>query len=179
MRFRTRSAAAGATLALLLGVSNPAGAGDGGDSGVVAHLKNLRESRSKLYCTCNNIPGRILVFDLVVENRSETSRSVFAFVWANNDEVTPPERALWPVSAVDTCLTDTGELAVSSPEDGVRIDLEPGASVVVDGRSLPQPIGWMNGKLVSFRELHVELWDQTGDRILKEVFEVELPGEER
>jgi hypothetical protein len=179
MRTRAGSTVAGCTLALLLGFSNPVWAADGGDPEVVAHLKNLRERPSKLYCTCNNIPGRNLVFDLIVENHSQASRSVFAFVWANNDEVTPPERALWPVSAVDTCLTDTGELAVSSPEEGVRVDVEPGRSVVLDDISLLQPIGWMNGRLVSFRQLHLELWNQAGERVFKNVVEVRLPGDER
>jgi len=167
------------TAAFLLGPFNPVWAEDGGDPEVVAHLKNLRERPSKLYCTCNNIPGRNLVFDLSVENRSQASRSVFAFVWATNDEVTPPERALWPVSAVDTCLTDTGELDVSRPEEGVRVDIEPGRSVVVKGNSLLQPIGWMNGELVSFRQLHLELWNEAGERIFKNVVEAKLSEEGR
>jgi hypothetical protein len=179
MRSRPGSAAAVCTAVCLLGFFNPVRAEDGGDPEVVAHLKGLRERPSKLYCSCNNIPGRDLVFDLVVENRSDAPRSVFAFVWASNDEVTPPERALWPVSAVDTCLTDTGELDVSSPEEGVRVDVEPGQSVVVDNISLLQPIGWMNGRLVSFRQLHLELWNQAGERTFKSVVEVKLPGEDR
>lgn len=177
MRSGAGSAIAVCTAALLLGPFNRVWAGDGGGPEVVAHLKNLRERPSKLYCSCNNIPGRDLVFDLIVESRSQASRSVFAFVWATNDEVTPPERALWPVSAVETCLTDTGELDVSSPEEGVRVDIEPGQSVVVKGNSLLQPIGWMNGELVSFRQLHVELWNQAGERTFKKVVEVRLPGE--
>ncbi len=179
MRSRPGSAVAVCTAAILLGPFNPVWAEDGGDPEVVAHLKNLRERPSKLYCACNNIPGRELVFDLIVESRSQASRSVFAFVWATNDEVTPPERALWPVSAVDTCLTDTGELDISSPEEGVRVDIEPGRFVGVNDNSLLQPIGWMNGELVSFRQLHLELWNQAGERIFKNVVEVTLPGEDR
>jgi hypothetical protein len=179
MGSRASFAAAVCTAALLLGFFNAVRAEADGNPEVTAHLKNLRERPSKLYCSCNNIPGRELVFDLAIENRSPASRSVFAFVWATNDEVTPPERALWPVSAVDTCLTDSGELDVSSPEEGVRVDIEPGRSVVLDGNSLLQPIGWMNGRLVGFRQLHLELWNQAGERIFEDVIEVELPGEER
>jgi hypothetical protein len=162
-----------------LGLVSPVRADERGGLDVVAHLKDLRERPSKIYCSCNNIPGRDLVFDLIIENRSGAHRSVFAFVWANNDEVNPPERALWPVSAVDTCLTDTGELDISSPEEGVRVDIEPGQSVVVDDISLLQPIGFMNGRLVSFRQLRVELWNQAGERIFESVVEVRLPHSDR
>ena len=81
------------------------------------------------------------------------------------------------MSAVDTCLTKTGELGVSGPEEGVRVDIEPGRSVVLHDNSLLQPIGWMNGRLVSFRQLHLKLWNPAGERIFKGVVDVELEGE--
>jgi hypothetical protein len=132
---------------------------------VVARIEHIRETPSALYCECNQIRGRNLVFDLALENRSDRSLTVYAFVWAANDRVDPAERGLWPVAAVDSCLTKTGELKIQDPRRGARCALRPRGAATLKGSSLLQPIGWFEGRLVSFETLRVEVWSADAGRL--------------
>ena len=107
-----------------------------------------------------------VVFDVVIKNRSNESRTVDAFLWAANDKVNPPERGLWPVASVDTCLTDTGELKVSEPKKGERFKLGPKAVVKRTGQSILLPMGWYEGELVRFHTIRLEIWSIDGKRLL-------------
>ena len=140
-----------------------------------AVIENLHERPSRLYCSCNNIDGEDLVFDLVVENRGSPARTLRAFVWASNDEVSPPERALWPVTAVGSALDERGELRVSDPNDGVRLDLPAGRSHRIVDCSLLQPMGWYAGSRVRFKLLRVQLWAEDGSLALSRDFAVQTP----
>ena len=150
------------SLVLLNVLATPPVEGADSDSGVTASIENLDERPTSLYCSCNNIDGRELVFDLAVTNRSKVHQQVHAFVWATNDQVSPPERGLWPLSAIDTSLTETGELEVTDPTAGTLIDVPPGASVRVEENTIRQPIGWIEGELVSFQSLWLQLWSAEG-----------------
>jgi hypothetical protein len=146
--------------------------GTGG--GVTAAIENLGERPSSLYCSCNNIEGRELVFDLAIANQTAVAQRVYAFVWATNDGVTPPERGLWPVSAVDSCLTETGELDVREPSAGTLVEVLSGTSVRVEENTIQQPIGWYEGQLVSFESLWIQLWSVDGELVFETV--VDLGG---
>jgi hypothetical protein len=148
---------------------------------IAARIENLREAPSSLYCECNNIPGRDLVFDLVVQNKSNVQKTVYAFIWATNDNVNPPERSLWPVSAVNSCLTETGELDVSDPRTGKKIELAAGGLSRLKGKTILQPIGWFEGELVRFQKLRIEIWLAGGGRIFvrEQKLSSRLPFEER
>jgi hypothetical protein len=137
------------------------------ESVVTASIENLDERPTSLYCACNNIDGRELVFDLTVTNRSDAPRQVYAFVWASNDQVSPPERGLWPLSAIDASLTDTGELEVTDPSAGTLIELQSGASVRLKENTIRQPIGWFEGELVSFQALWLQLWSAEGELVFE------------
>jgi hypothetical protein len=139
---------------------------------VTAAIGNLSERESELYCSCNNIDGRELVFDLIVTNASATPKRVYAFVWAANDQVSPPERGLWPLSAVETCLTETGELDVRDPTSGTLIKVPPADSALVQENAILQPIGWMDGKLVSYELLRLQLWSSEGELVYETVLEL-------
>ena len=134
---------------------------------VTADIENLHTRPSQIYCSCNNMPGRELVFDLVVENNGEAARTVYAFVWATNDEVSPPERGLWPVAAVDSCLTSTGELDVTDCTSGTEVNIDGQGSVTVSGNSILEPAVHYRGKLVEFRRVRIELWSRSGNRIFQ------------
>jgi len=136
-------------------------------SPVTADVKNLHNRPSKIYCPCNNMPGRDLVFDLTVENNSEQATTVYAFVWVTNDEVSPPERALWPTSDVDSCLAETGELNVTDYTAGAKINLRGLDSATLSANSILQPFGYYKGQLLDFHELRIELWSNTGLRIFE------------
>ena len=138
-----------------------------GQSPVTADVKNLHNRPSKIYCPCNNMPGRDLVFDLTVENNSEQAKTVYAFVWVTNDEVSPPERALWPTSAVDSCLTNTGQLNVTDYTTGTKINLNGQDSATLSANSILQPFGYYKGQILNFHELRIELWSNTGSRIFE------------
>ena len=136
-------------------------------SPVTADVKKLHNRPSKIYCPCNNMPGRDLVFDLTVENNAEEATTVYAFVWATNDEVSPPERALWPTSAVDSCLTKTGELNVTDYTAGTKINLSGENSATLSSNTILQPFGYYEGQLIDFHKLRIELWSKTGSRIFE------------
>jgi hypothetical protein len=137
-------------------------------------VENLHERPSNLYCSCNNIDGEDLVFDLVVGNRGSQARTLHAFVWASNDDVSPPERALWPVSAVVSALDERGELRISDPAAGVRLDLPAGRTQRFGDCSVLQPIGWYAGSRVRFKLLRVQLWDEDGSLALSRDFPAEF-----
>ncbi|MHC4738265.1 MAG: hypothetical protein ACYS9Y_05105 [Planctomycetota bacterium] len=134
---------------------------------VTADVKKLHNRPSKIYCPCNNMPGRDLVFDLTVENNAEEAKTVYAFVWVTNDEVSPPERALWPTSAVDSCLTNTGQLNVTDYTAGTKINLKVGDMATLSANSILQPFGYYKGQLLDFHEMRIELWSNTGSRIFE------------
>ncbi len=140
---------------------------------VTADIENLHTRPSQIYCLCNNMPGRELVFDLVVENSGKATRTVYAFVWATNDEVFPPERGLWPVVAVDSCLTSTGELNVTDCTSGTAVNIDGQESVTVSGNSILEPAVHYKGQLVEFRKLRIELWSKTGNRIFEKTIDRE------
>lgn len=142
------------------------------ESGVTASIENLDERPTSLYCSCNNIDGRELVFDLAVTNRSDVYQQVYAFVWATNDQVSPPERGLWPLSAIDASLTDTGELEVTDPSAGTLIELPSGASVRLKENTIRQPIGWLEGELVSFQSLWLQLWSAEEELVFEAVVDL-------
>ena len=54
---------------------------------VTAQITNLHHKSSTLYCSCNGIDGRDLMFDLLVRNRRTETQTLYAFVWATNDAV--------------------------------------------------------------------------------------------
>lgn len=139
---------------------------------VTADIEKLHTQPSQIYCLCNNMPGRELVFDLVVENRGKATRTVYAFVWATNDEVSPPERGLWPVAAVDSCLTSTGELNVTDYTSGTEVNIDGHGSVTVSGNSILEPAVHYKGQLVEFRKLRIELWSKTGNRIFERTIDL-------
>ncbi|MHC4395153.1 MAG: hypothetical protein ACYS1A_05820 [Planctomycetota bacterium] len=136
-------------------------------SPVTADVKNPHNRPSKIYCPCNNMPGRDLVFDLTVENNAEEAKTVYAFVWATNDDISPPERALWPTSAVDSCLTKTGRLNVTDYTAGTEINLSGKNSITLSSNTILQPFGYYKGQLIDFHELRIELWSNTGSRIFE------------
>ena len=138
---------------------------------VTADIENLHTQPSHIYCLCNNMPGRELVFDLVVENSGKSTRTVYAFVWATNDEVSPPERGLWPVAAVDSCLTSTGELNVTDYTSGTELNIDGQGSVTVSGNSILEPAVHYKGQLVEFCKLRIELWSRTGNRIFEKTID--------
>jgi len=140
---------------------------------LVVSIENLRETASGLYCSCDNIDGRELVFDLLVENRSSRDRILFAFVWASNDSVLPPERGLWPVEAVGACLDESGNLRITEPTAGRRSDLPAGRTLRIRDCALLQPIGWYQGLRVRFKALRVELWTAGGGRLLSRDFAID------
>ena len=146
---------------------------DQGQPVVTADIENLHARPSQIYCPCNNMPGRELVFDLVVENSGKATRTVYAFVWATNDEVSPPERGLWPVAAVDSCLTRTGELNVTDYTRGTEVNVDGQESVTVSGNSILEPAVHYKGQLVEFRKLRIELWSRTGNRIFQKTIDRE------
>ena len=138
---------------------------------VTADIENLHTQPSQIYCLCNNMSGRELIFDLVVENSGKATRTVYAFVWATNDEVSPPERGLWPVAAVDSCLTSTGELNVTDYASGTEVNIDGQESVTVSGNSILEPAVHYKGQLVEFRKLRIELWSKTGNRIFEKTID--------
>jgi hypothetical protein len=142
-----------------------------GESVVTADIENLHTQPSQIYCACNDMPGRELVFDLAVENSAKATRTVYAFVWATNDEVSPPERGLWPVAAVDSCLTSTGELNVTDYTSGTEVSINGQGSVTVPGNSILEPAVHYKGQLVEFRKLRIELWSRTGNRIFQKTID--------
>jgi len=113
------------------------------------------------------MPGRDLVFDLTIENNTEEATTVYAFVWVTNDHVSPPERALWPTSAVDSCLTETGELNVTDYTAGAKINLSGRDSATLSANSILQPFGYYKGQLLDFHELRIELWSNNGSCIFE------------
>lgn len=140
---------------------------------VTVDVRNLHNRESKIYCPCNNMPGRDLVFDLVVENNGDEAQTVYAFVWATNDEVSPPERGLWPTSAVDSCLSEAGELNVTDYTVGAEINLDRQDSRTISRNSILQPFGYYKGELIDFRKLRIELWSKTGNRIFEKTVNIE------
>lgn len=145
-------------------------------SAITAQITNLHHKPSALYCSCNGIDGRDLIFDLLVRNRRTETQNVYAFVWATNDAVSPPERGLWPVAAVDTCLTDTGQLRITDCTAGRRITVPGRGTVTVQGNAILEPLGWLDGKPVSFRTLRVELWSVTDGRVFQQTVDLLGPG---
>jgi hypothetical protein len=159
-------------VALLNPPGSPRAGTLGGENGVTAAIENLGERPTSLYCSCNNIDGRELVFDLAITNQTAVAQQVYAFVWATNEEVSPPERGLWPLSAVDTCLTETGELDVRKPLAGTLVEVPSGASVRVRENTIVQPIGWFEGQLVSFESLWLQLWSAEGELVFEAVIDL-------
>jgi len=128
---------------------------------------NLRERPSDIYCSCNNIPGRDLVFDLIIANNESKRQTVYAFVWATNDDLSPPERGLWPLSAVDSCLTETGGLRIKDHTTGRRIEVQGKQAVTIAENSILEPIGYQDGKLMSFSQLLIQLWSEPGNMVFE------------
>ncbi len=140
---------------------------------VTATLTNLRERPSEIYCPCNNIPGRDLVFDIIITNKGEKPQTVYAFVWATNDDLSPPERGIWPISAVDSCLTDRGELSVKDHTTGRRIEVQGRKAVTIAENSILEPIGYQDGKLMSFCKLRIQLWSKSGNMVFDKAVHLE------
>jgi hypothetical protein len=159
-------------MALLNPVASARAETFGSEGRVIAAIENLGERPTSLYCSCNNIDGRELVFDLAITNKTAVAQRVYAFVWATNDGVTPPERGLWPLSAVDTCLTETGELDVREPSAGTLVDVPSGDSIRVQENAIVQPIGWFEGQLVSFESLWLQLWSAEGELVFETVVDL-------
>jgi len=143
---------------------------------VTATLMNLRERPSDIYCSCNNIPGRDLVFDLIIANKDNKRQTVYAFVWATNDNLSPPERGLWPLSAVDSCLTDTGELRIKDHTTGRKIEVQGKKAVTIAENSILEPIGYQDGKLMSFSRLRIQLWSKSGNLVFEKAVHLKAPN---
>lgn len=141
-----------------------------------ATLTNLRERPSEIYCPCNNIPGRDLVFDLIITNKGKKRQTVYAIVWATNDDLSPPERGIWPISAVDSCLTDSGELMVKDHTTGRRIEVQGKKAVTIAENSILEPIGYQDGKLMSYCELLIQLWSKPGNLVFEKAVHLEAPN---
>lgn len=139
---------------------------------VTATVTGIHERASAIFCSCNNIEGRDLVFDLVVENRGEVSLRLYAFVWASNDNLNPPERGLWPLSAVETALDESGSLVVRDHTQGKLLEVEPRSVVQLSQNFILQPIGWWEGEPIRFRQLRAQLWSQTGTLLFDHSFEI-------
>lgn len=137
-------------------------------------VTGLHERKSSIYCSCNNIEGRDLAFSLVVENLTNRALEAYLFVWAANDEVTPPERGLWPVSAVDDALTEGGDLDVRVPEAGHRVRLRPHEELTIEEASILQPIGWADGALVRYTRLRIQAWSSDGRQLLEQPINLAL-----
>jgi len=134
-------------------------------------LTDWKEQSSDLFCSCNNVEGRVLVFDVSVENPGPSHRTVYLFVWLSNDDVRPHERALWPPEAIPTSLTDQGDLAVSEASAGHRIYLGPGQQEVLIGKAVPQPVGWYDGEPVRYLQLRLLALSPEGE-VLAESWEI-------
>lgn len=137
-------------------------------------MAGIHERKSSIYCSCNNIEGRDLVFDLLLENFGDSALEAYIFVWAANDEVDPPERGLWPVSAVDDALTESGDLDVRVPRAGHRVLLSPNQEFRIEDASILQPIGWADGALVRFTKLRIQAWSEDGRPLLDLPFELDM-----
>lgn len=138
-------------------------------------VTNLRQRPSKLFCDCNNIPGHDLVFDLTVTNRGEQRRTVYALLWFAANDTSPPERAVWPQAAAEACVMRDGELTVADHRTGARFEVPGRDSFTQPAGTILQPIGYYQGRLVSFDTLRVELWTEAGDRILEKALELKPP----
>ncbi len=136
-------------------------------SAVSAAIANLHHKPSAIFCSCNGISGRDLVFDLLVRNPHRDPRVLHAFVWATNDSVSPPERGLWPVAAVDSCLTESGELRITDGTAGSRITVPGRGTVRLAGNTILEPPVWFDGKPVRFRTLRIELWSAEEGRVFQ------------
>ncbi len=143
---------------------------------VTATLMNLRERPSDIFCSCNNIPGRDLVFDLIIANKENKRQTVYAFVWATNDNLSPPERGLWPLSAVDSCLTDVGELRIKDHTTGKRIEVQGKKAVTIAENSILEPIGYQDGELMSFCKLRIQLWSKSGNLVFEKAVHLKVPN---
>ncbi|UCH61661.1 MAG: hypothetical protein JSU77_07530 [Fidelibacterota bacterium] len=143
---------------------------------VTATVTNLRERPSEIYCPCNNIPGRNLVFDLIIANKGKKLQTVYAFVWATNDDLSPPERGIWPISAVDSCLTDRGELSIKDHTTGRKIEVQGQQAVTIAENSILEPIGYQDGKLMSYSELRIQLWSKSGNLEFDETVHLKAPN---
>ncbi|UCG56410.1 MAG: hypothetical protein JSU70_16300 [Phycisphaerales bacterium] len=138
----------------------------GGEVPIIsAEVTNIRGRPSKLFCDCDNIVGRDLVFDLTVTNKSARRQAVYAFIWFTTKSTSPPERALWPSTAVKCCLTPAGELNVTDPGAGKKIDVPGRGSFTEPANAILQPIGYYEDRLIGFDELRIELWTEAENRI--------------
>lgn len=140
---------------------------------ITARVENLHNKMSNLYCPCNEIPGFELLFDLAIENKNSKSQMVYAFAWAENDIISPAERGIWPISAVDSCLSETGELDIADYTTGTKIDAAANSIFTETEIAILQPMGYYKGELVRFNKLRIELWSQAGSRIFGKTIDIE------
>lgn len=139
---------------------------------ITARVENLHNKMSDIYCPCNEIPGFDLVFDLAIENKSTKPQPVYAFAWAENDIISPAERGIWPIAAVDSCLTETGELDIADYTTGTKIDV-PAQSIFTETEiAILPPMGYYEGELVRFNKLRIELWSQIGNRVFGKTIDI-------
>ena len=140
---------------------------------ITARVENLHNKVSDIYCPCNEIPGFDLVFDLAIENKSKKPQTVHAFAWAENDVILPPERGIWPIAAVDSCLTETGELNIADYTSGTKIELVAQSIFTETEIAILQPMGYYEGEPVRFNKLRIELWSHAGNRIFGKTIDIE------
>jgi hypothetical protein len=158
------------------GLHEDTGSVAGDESSIVCvDVANVRERPSKLFCECNNIPGRDLVFDLTVTSRGEQRRTIYALLWFAANGVSPAEQAVWPQAAAQACVMIDGELAVTDHRTGAPFDVPGHGSDTRWAGAVVQPIGYYQGSLVGFDTVRVELWSEAGDCILEKVLDVKQP----
>jgi len=158
--------------ALLQSGSPTSGSAAGCD--VSAAVIQVSERESEEYCTCNNIPGRDMVLGLEVENSGNKSCTLYAFIWAANDEVNPPERGMWPTAAIDTCLDDEGNFLVRNYKAGAVLQVPPHERIEISEIVIPQPIGFFDGVQVRFQKLKIELWADPGTCLFSDTVDLDI-----
>ena len=101
-------------------------------------------------------------FNLFVKNQNDKVQTVYAFVWAQNDFVIPPERGLWPMEArINNNLSPSQQLWVQNHKKGAEFILEPGETKTTSGALIAS-------EKAPFTEIRIVLYSDDGEKIFDE-----------
>jgi len=101
-------------------------------------------------------------FDIAIRNITDQRFRGFAFVWAQNDYVTPPARHIWPVTAAQSCLSPRRQLWIDDHyREGWQIILNPGEEQIIEaGIFLPTASGARY-----FSEFRIVIYERDGTKV--------------
>ncbi len=110
--------------------------------------------------------GRTLHFRIPIRNDTDSTTSLYFFVYASDDVAKPPARQVYPPKA-QTSMPPSRTFAVGRPELGIYREIAAGDTTMLQGL-IPLPTEWSDRRPIvsdGFRDLRLYAYSSAGRQV--------------